>query len=282
MLEIVHRLQKNVFLVTLGAAVFLGFSLAYLLTNIIPFFISDSGSVQIASSSDRRPVEVDVVRPLQDFEGVITGNFIRDSGDAGTKGPGTETGEGEITLLGVLSGPPQFARAMVQIVGKPEIETYRLGEAVAGFKIIQILGNSVVVERGSNNLRIYVGEKSGEAAAAPQAGNAPSAQGATKINITRDRLLASTKNPEMIYQNKFAPVTRNGKVLGLKLLFVPQGNFLYELGARSGDIIRRFNGEPLENQDRMIQMWQSLQSANRITIEVERGGKVIPFEILIQ
>ncbi|HQI19599.1 MAG TPA: hypothetical protein PLW55_09670, partial [Leptospiraceae bacterium] len=77
MLEIVHRLQKNVFLVTLGAAVFLGFSLAYLLTNIIPFFISDSGSVQIASSSDRRPVEVDVVRPLQDFEGVITGNFIR-------------------------------------------------------------------------------------------------------------------------------------------------------------------------------------------------------------
>ncbi|HNL02357.1 MAG TPA: general secretion pathway protein GspC, partial [Leptospiraceae bacterium] len=107
-------------------------------------------------------------------------------------------------------------------------------------------------------------------------------QGATKINITRDRLLASTKNPEMIYQNKFAPVTRDGKVLGLKLLFVPQGNFLYELGARSGDIIRRFNGEPLENQDRMIQMWQSLQSANRITIEVERGGKVIPFEILIQ
>ncbi|HNN59331.1 MAG TPA: general secretion pathway protein GspC, partial [Leptospiraceae bacterium] len=83
-------------------------------------------------------------------------------------------------------------------------------------------------------------------------------------------------------QNKFAPVTRDGKVLGLKLLFVPQGNFLYELGARSGDIIRRFNGEPLENQDRMIQMWQSLQSANRITIEVERGGKVIPFEILIQ
>lgn len=284
MLEIFHRLQKNVFLLTLGSAVFLGFSLAYLLTNFVPLFVNTNTLRALMPGTDRRAPEVDVSRPFSDFEGIITGAFIRDSGSSSEKSATGEPGDGEIMLMGLVSGAPEYARASLQIVGKPEIETYRLGETVAGFKINQILGNSIIVERGSNAIRIYVGEKSGEAAAtAPAAsGNAPTPAGAQKINISRDRLLAATKNMEALYQNKFAPVTRDGKVLGFKLLFVPPGNFLHELGARSGDIIRRFNGEPLENQDKMISMWQSLQNANKISIEVERGGKVIPFEIVIQ
>jgi general secretion pathway protein C len=284
-MQVVHWLQKHVFLVTVGSAVLLGASLAYLFSNLIPFVVADTTLASSSASGDGpRREEGDVFRPLGDYEPIVTGAFFRDSGTAAPKtGPG-ETGEGEIQLSGVLAGPPQFARALIQVVGKPEMEAYRIGDSVAGFKITQIQASSIVVERGSGSLRIYVGEKSGEAAQAQvqAAPGKPATQAATKVVVTRERLQKAMKNPEELTQNRYAPVTRDGRVLGLKLFFVQPGNFLYDLGARSGDIIRRFNGEPLESQDKMILMYQSLQTATKITLEVERGGQVIPYEIVIQ
>lgn len=286
-MQVISWLQKHVFLVTVGSAVLLGASFAYLFSNLIPFAVGDTTFSSTNGPGDGpRREEGDVFRPLNEYEGIVTGNFFRDSGTAGEKTGAEGQGDGEIQLSGVLAGPPQFARALVQIVGKPEVEAYRIGESVAGFKITQIHASSIVVERGSGTLRIYVGEKSGEAASAQQqqaqTPGRPGNQAPTKVVVSRDRLNKAMKNTEELTQNRYAPVTRDGKVLGLKLFFVQPGNFLYDLGARSGDIIRRFNGEMLESQDKMIQMYQSLQTANKITLEVERGGQVIPYEIVIQ
>lgn len=85
-----------------------------------------------------------------------------------------------------------------------------------------------------------------------------------------------------MYENKFTPITKDGKILGIKMVFIPQQNFLYELGARSGDIIRRINGQPMDNMNKLMELWQNIQTLNQITVELERGGKIIPFEIIIQ
>lgn len=271
----------------MGSAVLLGASFAYLFSNFIPFLIADQTLASTTGPGDGpRREEGETFRPLTDYETIVTGAFFRDSGTAAEKTGAGDVGEGEIQLSGVLAGPPQFARALIQVVGKPEMEAYRIGDSVAGFKITQIQASSIVVERGTGSLRIYVGEKSGEAASAAQVQNQqaarPGTQAPTKVVVSRERLQKAMKNPEELTQNRYAPVSRDGKVLGLKLFFVQPGNFLYDLGARSGDIIRRFNGESLESQDKMILMYQSLQTATKITLEVERGGQVIPYEIVIQ
>ena len=54
------------------------------------------------------------------------------------------------------------------------------------------------------------------------------------------------------------------------------------MGARSGDTIRSYNGQKLENQERMINMWQSLQNANQVSVEIERKGRPIIYDISIR
>jgi len=280
MTEILVQLQKNIFAITFASAVFLGFSLAYLFSVGLQYFFNSS-TVTVAAPENRRVAPSTPFRGLADFEPIVTGNLIRDSGLT-TPGPAEEAGQGEITVTGILAGAPSFARAAIQIAGQEATNEYRVNETVAGFKIIAIRSYSILVERGGNQFRIGIGEKSGEAISNQQQPAAAANADTTKVTLSRDRINALLANPQAMYDNKFAPITRDGRILGFKLMYVPTNNFLYEIGARSGDIIRRFNDQPLDNQDKMIQMYQSIRTANRIKVDIERGGKIVTFELIIQ
>ncbi len=289
MTGVLIKIQKNIFAITLGTAVLLGCSVAYLLSVGLKFYFQ-GGAVPSAIAERQRPRTEEprtAHRTFAEFESIPTGNFIRDKGVAvlGAGEQGGPGGDGEITLQGTLAGAADFARAAIHDSVSKTVKEYRLFETVVGFKIVGIYSNSIRVDVRGNTYRIAVGEKSGEAsnteAAAP--GAPPAVAGAQKVPISRQKFIALTKNPDALYKNKFAPVTKNGKIEGVKMLLVPdKDNFLYERGARTGDIIRRINGEPLENPQKMFQLWQSAQTADRFSVELERGGKIIPYEILVQ
>ena len=100
--------------------------------------------------------------------------------------------------------------------------------------------------------------------------------------MNRDRFLQLINKQEDLFKLKFAPAIEAGKIRGWRLLSVPSDHFFYSMGVRSGDIIRRYNGQELINQDRMISMWQSLKTANQISVDIDRGGKIITFDITVQ
>ena len=296
MSETLKKLQKNVFLLTLLAAVLLGISFAYLgsvglrcsFTCGCMDDCKDAGVV--ASASRPRANSRASFRPVEQFQALVTDSFFRNRNfedpAAGTEG--IQGATGEITIAGVLyAAPARYARAVIKEKGGNEAKSYRIGSEVAGFKVSAIHRKAVTVEVGGNRFKLKVGESSGEAQAKPAVGEgvsaAPASGDAEVVTLSRDRLKTVLQKPDALYKNKFAPVMVNDKIAGLRLIFVPpQDNFLYQLGARSGDIIRRFNGEPLESQDKMIQLYQSLQSANRVTVDLERGGKIFTYEIRIQ
>ncbi|MCR9144552.1 MAG: hypothetical protein NXI24_20100 [bacterium] len=103
-----------------------------------------------------------------------------------------------------------------------------------------------------------------------------------QIRIQRDWLLQFMEKPDELYENKFSPAIANSKIVGWKLIYVPGDNFLYQHGVRSGDILRQFNGEPLDTQEKLILMIQTIKSSDRFTLGVERGGKTFIYEILVQ
>ncbi len=289
MTEFLVKFQKNIFALTLVSAIFLGSSLAYLGSVGLQFFLHSrpvEANTQVAEAP-RRVQDRVTFRPMEEFEAVITGAFVRDSGAMGAAGPGGEGAEnaaGEIVLLGVIAGSDLFARAAIQEQGKNDVTEYRVGQTVAGFKIVSIGSSSIMVERGASQLKIVIGQKSGEAKTqtAGDAGKGPATGGGQKITLSRDKLNAALANQAELYKAKFAPITIDKKIVGMRLLMVPNDHFLYEMGARTGDIIRRFNGQPLDNTEKLMQIFGSLKNASKVTVEVERSGKILPFEIIIQ
>lgn len=291
MSEYILKLQKNIFLITAAAAAVLGMSLAYLAATGLRFALIGPQSRMAGDSAprmgDRSGPATLTFRSLDEYLGIPTGGFFRGSGETAA-GQGPDAGAppaGEITLVGTLAGSPDFARALILETGQSDPQSYKRGQTVAGFKLVAIGRDHIVVDQGGRRLRIKVGEKSGEARAnepAPAEGAAAGGGSVQKIVIQRARLLEMLRDQRAIMENKFQPVIRDNKILGLKLIYVPPNNFLYQIGARNQDIIRRYNGQPLENQNKLIEIWQNLQTANNATVEVERSGRIISFEITIQ
>ena len=279
------RLQKNIFLLSIAAGAFLGAALAYLVIVLLTFqFAGATDSSQARPRANPGPIITPPPsRPFEDYQEIISGNFFRDS-------PVVKGEEGiaiaeikQFTLMGVLAGSPEFANAAIQLEGESEPNEYYLGEEVGGSKIISIFAEGIVIQRGDSKLTIRVGESTGTAIEKQKAQNEPDSDpNATKVSIQRSKILELANNQEILYQNKFAPITKDGKILGLRLIMVPQTNILYEMGARSGDILKRVNGQPLENQEKMFQIWQSVKTQDKFTVDLERGGKNIAYEILIQ
>ena len=220
---------------------------------------------------------------------IVTGNLIRGAPPkVEDDAQATPFDLGGITLIGILAGSPRYARASILLKGERSAEAYAIGDTVSGAKIAAIYQEHIVVEDASGSrFDIYLNEsrkQKNTTTTAASAKRAATKKGAKveKIVLNRDRFKQLISNQADLFRLKFAPSIEGGKVRGWRLLRVPSDHFLYSMGARSGDIIRRYNGQELLNQDRMISMWQSLQNANQVTVDIERGGKLITYDISIQ
>ena len=57
---------------------------------------------------------------------------------------------------------------------------------------------------------------------------------------------------------------------------VQPGSMYEKLGVRTGDVIRGVNGQPVNNMEEVMKVYQQLGGMNRagsVTLEVTRGGK---------
>lgn len=288
MTEYLKIIQKNYFSFSLGGTVILGLSLAYFVTNIMVLFFMKPVTAGQTAVQAPMPIVTSSRPPLSEdqLHEIVVGPFIRDSGAAFNTEAAADAGvaQGEFVLVGLIAGSPSFATASIQIVGENEANEYRTGEEFVGYKLISINWDSIVVERGAQRKKVAIGEKSNEVnlTEQPVAAGVPATPGAQRINISRDKLLSLTRNQAELYKNKFRPVQQDGKILGLKMIYVPNNNFLYELGARTGDIIRRINGQELDNMERMMEFYKDIKTASRVTVDMERAGKIVTYEIVIQ
>lgn len=287
MSSIVLRLQKNIFWLALIGAVLLGMSLAYAAATVVGVFLSDAPASTPAPRGRNRVLTGPTSRPFQEYEGLLTGNLFQSRRMEAAGAPGQVAADvKDIVLHGVLAGSRSFARAIVQVKGEGDIREYAIGEAAGGNRVLDIYGYSILIDRGGSKLELKVGEDTATRPAPVPAGppGAPAGPaGATKITVQRSRLIALTQDPVALSKAKVAPVTHGNQTAGMKLFSVPTDSIFYELGARSGDIIRRINGQPLSSApEKMLELLQGLKTLDRFTVEVERSGRILPYEILIQ
>jgi general secretion pathway protein C len=288
MTSLIISLNRNIFLILLISIIFFSFSLAYLSSITLNYFLmsQQERSLKIQDSRKRNiSIPIPEKKPYEEYESILGGNLFQLSLGVGKEEENLALEVKEIELLGVLAGSPMFARALIKVKDENTIKEYAIGDIAGGNKILKIYGSSIVVLRGNRELEIFVGEDTSKAKEKEiqKSEQSEITSGDTKkITIKRSRVLQLTQNQAQLYENKFAPITKEGKILGIKMIFIPTNNFLYELGARSSDIIRRINGQPLDNMNKLMELWQNIQTLNKITVEIERGGKIIPFEIIIQ
>ena len=91
-----------------------------------------------------------------------------------------------------------------------------------------------------------------------------------------------SKVNEILTQIAISPYMVNGEMQGLRLIRVPNESIVFELGGRSGDVIKRVNGHELNQVDQMYKLWENIKDDSSITVDLERKKQMFSYNFEIR
>lgn len=213
----------------------------------------------------------------------------------------------ELHLLGTITGPSSIARAIIRkgkrsryhrrrryrrrrsrrrsslVLKKEEPkEVFKLWEKVYGYRLIGIRSTSVVLKGPEGRAVLKLFEKKDKKSSRSRRRIRRSGNTVTR-NLSRAELKQKLKNN---MDNAFrglvvGPYRRNGKIIGFRLKKVRPYNIFYKMGARSGDIILRFNGKKVNSTQKVFNFWKNFSKQSRVEIDLKRRNRMMKFKFNI-
>ncbi|MBN2400970.1 MAG: hypothetical protein JXN64_01080 [Spirochaetes bacterium] len=271
-------------IINTGAVILFSFITAMTINQFIRLSISPNYS--ISADKDRYTAPLIVKRSFDEYKAILDSNFFKIASDSGTA---KESGDtvvsvssdlAELQLLGTISGPASIARILIKNRREKDAQIFKLWENVYGYKLVRIDNAKIYLKKDKTveTLNMYPKEKKSQQTA--------SYPGAVQNNSKNTQSISRSEIQQKVLNNidtalmglRAGPNRVNGNIDGYKLFRVSPNNILYRLGARSGDIAKRINGHPIDSTEKLLGLWQSIQGDSKITVDIERGGKLQTFE----
>jgi len=178
-----------------------------------------------------------------------------------------------ISLKGTITGPSEIARAIIEESNAQKL--YRIGDTLKGATLIAIFRNTVIMDvNGQQKMLVVEEAKSGPGLASragrtnrnprfPVGNSVAGAGGVPEAMKNMDQLLGNAR---------VVPYYRGGQPYGFRVSDVAEGAKVYELGMRTGDIIKSINGVPIRTPQDALNAYQELQNNTNVQMEIERQG----------
>lgn len=185
----------------------------------------------------------------------------------------------DLSAVGVVTSPRAEAGiALLRSGGRTRVA--RVGEAAFGGRVVAVEAAKVVLEfdgvRVDVPLAGAVTARVATAATAPllpAADDAPPPPRALPRVDVEKRLAAEMQR--ILAETAVAPVSEDGRVVGLRLIRLAQGTLLTEVGLRTGDVLTSINGLPTDSLPALMALWPQLQGASDLRASVLRDGRPV-------
>jgi len=185
-----------------------------------------------------------------------------------------------IKLLGTVVAE-EHAAAIIAIAAGREQRVFFVGDSIQPGVILQTVeAEAIVVERGGKLERISL-EQGAKLTTTPMPTNslvvsptrAPAQ--ATRRKMNRNQLQKQLQNfPALLSQARVIPHMDKGKPAGFMISDIVPGSLYQQAGLQNGDIILSVNGKRITGAKQAMSMYQTLQSAAAIDLELVRAGQV--------
>lgn len=186
-------------------------------------------------------------------------------------------GRPRLALLGTLtSDNPSHALAAAVDIASGAPRVLRVGSRVPD-------GEVAAIERGRVRLALRACEAVLEVGAAPEAAPPPAAPAAALVRQEAPGRYRLARAPELgdfldaagRPTGMVTPVTRDGRMIGLRLARLLPGSLAEQLGLRSGDVLVRADGVALDSLPAAMELAERARAAGRVVLEVEREGRTV-------
>lgn len=178
-----------------------------------------------------------------------------------------------ISLKGTITGPSEIARAIIEESNAQKL--YRIGDTLKGATLIAIFRNKVIMDvNGQQKMLVVEETKAGGGLASRngRAGRSPRFPVGTSVASAGGIPEAMKNMDQLLGSARVVPYYRGGQPYGFRVSDVAEGAKVYELGVRTGDIIKSINGVPIRTPQDALNAYQELQAGTSVQLEIERQG----------
>jgi len=107
--------------------------------------------------------------------------------------------------------------------------------------------------------------------------------GGDHYRISRDFLDKLTQRLDIVgSQAAIVPYFEKGKSAGFRIYRIRKNSLYQKLGIKNGDVIKRINGYEFTTPQKALEAYSNLMSANNLSVEVKRKGRMKNFRYEIK
>ncbi|UQA57240.1 type II secretion system protein GspC [Polyangium aurulentum] len=107
--------------------------------------------------------------------------------------------------------------------------------------------------------------------------------GENTFDVDRSAISAiMERQGDLMRSVRIAPQKQDGKTVGLRVSGVRPGSLLGTLGVQNGDQLQGINGMDISDPQKALEAYARLQMADKISVQVVRGGKPMTIDVNIK
>ncbi len=199
-----------------------------------------------------------------------------------------------LSLVGVIVAKDVSASvAILKNEQTGQIQMLSVGEKILDFTLSQVLGNHIILTRGEETYRIFLGrgriartqappQKKPEITPPPAPEKKPVEPQRTESDVIRmefDRAEMERRLEEdlplIMQEARFVPNMVDGRVSGFRITGLPAKSIISQIGIRRNDIVKKINDVELDSVEGMLDLYMKFRDENRFEVTIERSGKTI-------
>ena len=204
-----------------------------------------------------------------------------------------------LALNGIIVAKEKLSSvALLRDESKGQDIILTIGDTIYDFKLVRILENRIVFQRNSETFQLFLGRSGTIKAVGKEeiislkamVNEAKTETRETKKetvikkeyfrSYVEKRILAEWQM--ILQQIEFSPYIVDGRTKGFKMIKIPEGSILSEIGIQSNDIILKLNNEELKDISHLSTLIDRFKNDNRFEMTIERSGKVIQYLYLLK
>lgn len=187
-----------------------------------------------------------------------------------------------LKLWGTVSGDPEKAYAVIEDTQKREQTLYRVGDTVQNATVKMVLREKVILSVNGKDEVLAMEELENDSSGAPpsrMAGRSPrmpSSRGPReqRISINRNMIDEAFQDMNKLMTDiAITPHNQDGELVGLNLNRIKPNSIFRRMGLRNGDVLMGVDGKPILSVEDAMQMYQSLQTADGVEVQIKRRGQ---------
>jgi len=237
-----------------------------------------------ANALQREPADAYLVVPQRNLFGSTDKAVASKKADVAepVEGPDIAT---VLEVKGTVAGTGKDGFAIIEEKGKNKQLLYKVGNVVAGAKLVKITRNAVTFLVGGRE-RVLKMIDTSQGPLLPPSPNRPPAtvsRGAGPMIITRSEVDASLKDMgTMLSQAQIRPYYADGVPDGFMVTNIKPASIYEKIGLAEGDIIQGANDRRLITADDVTALYNSMKAGTSLTLKIKRGGQQQNLQYLFQ